>query len=67
MDTPLALKPAPVALRPEIVTFAFPLFVSVVVSEVLVFTVTFPKLRLDGLALSDSVGATPVPLKLMVN
>jgi hypothetical protein len=47
----------------EIVTFEFPLFVSVVFKELVVPTFTFPKLRLVGFAPSRKVGAIPVPLK----
>jgi hypothetical protein len=47
----------------EIVTFVFPLLVSVALSEVLLPTFTFPKLKPVGFAASRKVGATPVPLK----
>jgi hypothetical protein len=49
---PLAANPAPVTVTPEIVTFEFPLFTSVELSELLMPMVTFPKLKLVGLALS---------------
>ena len=49
-ETPLALNPAPETLTPEIVTFELPVFVSVVVSWLLVFRLTLPKLKLVGLA-----------------
>jgi len=51
---PLALNPVPtgVGVTLEIVTFEFPLFVSVALKELVFPTVTFPKLRLAGLALS---------------
>jgi hypothetical protein len=64
--TPLALNPAPVVVTPEIVTFALPVFVSVEVCELDVFTVCVPKLKLAGLADSVCVDTTPVPVKLMV-
>jgi hypothetical protein len=63
--TPLVLNPAPVIVTPEIVTFEFPLFVSVAPNELLLPTFTFPKLRLVGLAASKNVAATPVPVKGM--
>jgi hypothetical protein len=50
--TPLVLNPVPVTVTPEIVTFEFPLFVTVVFSELLPPMSTFPKLKLVGLALS---------------
>jgi hypothetical protein len=45
------------------VTFEFPLFVSVTLSELLLPTFTFPKLRVVGFDPSRKVGATPVPLR----
>jgi len=65
--TPLALKPAPVALKLEIVTLEFPLLVSVAVSELLLPSLTFPKLRLDVLNPRIRVAATPVPLRVIVS
>jgi hypothetical protein len=47
---PLALNPVPVGVTLEIVTFEFPLFVSVALKELVFPTFTFPKLRLVGLA-----------------
>jgi hypothetical protein len=61
-ETPLVLNPAPVSVTPEIVIFEFPLFVSVTLSELLLPTLMFPNVRLVGLALSEYVAATPVPL-----
>src|SRR6266446_3327389 len=52
----------PVTVTLEIVTFAFPLFVRVAPSELLLPIFTFPKLRIVGLAPSKNVAATPVPL-----
>jgi hypothetical protein len=49
----LALKPLPADVTPEIITFEFPVFVSVTPTEVLAFTVTLPKLTLVGLAPSS--------------
>ncbi len=63
--TPLALKPAPVTVTPEMVTLEFPLLVSVTGNALLPPTLTLPKLRLVGLAPSRKVGTTPVPLRAM--
>jgi hypothetical protein len=49
--TPVALKPAPVAPTPEIITFEFPVFVSVTFTVALLPSLTLLKLKLDGLAL----------------
>src|SRR5260370_18170763 len=64
--TPLALKPAPVTVTPEMVTLEFPLLVSVTGNPLLPPTFTLPKLRLVGLAPSRKVAATPLPLSGMV-
>src|SRR5947209_19537251 len=64
--TPLALKPAPVTVTPEMVTVEFPLLVSVTGNPLLPPTFTLPKLRLVGLAPSRKVAATPVPLSGIV-
>src|SRR6267143_5606237 len=64
--TPLALKPAPVAVTPEMVTLEFPLLVSVTGNPLLPPTFTLPKLRLVGLAPSKNVASTPVPLRVRV-
>jgi hypothetical protein len=64
--TPLLLYPVPVTVTPEIVTFEFPLLVSVVVNELLLPTLTLPKLKLDALNPSTRVAATPVPLSEIV-
>jgi len=63
--TPLSLYPVPNTVTLEIVTFEFPLLVSVVVNELLLPTFTFPKLKLDELSPRTRVAATPVPLKEM--
>ncbi len=65
--TPLGLKPAPVALTPERVTFVFPLFVRTTLSELVDPLFTLPKLKLVGLAPSTRVVATPVPPKGIVS
>lgn len=59
---PLRLKPVPLMLTCEIVTLAPPVFVTVSDSELLLPTVTLPKLRLAGFA-PRVPGATPVPDK----
>ncbi len=64
--TPLALKPAPVTVTPEMVTLEFPLLVSVTGNPLLAPTFTLPKLRLVGFAPSRKVAATPVPLSGIV-
>ena len=48
---PVALKPVPVAVTPEIMTFEFPVFVSVTFTDALLPSLTLLKLKLDGLAL----------------
>lgn len=65
--TPLDVKPAPVVVTLEIVMLEFPLFVSVVVNELLLPSFTLPKDRLDGFALSERVGLDPVPERLIVS
>src|SRR5712691_6762178 len=65
--TPLALKPAPVTVTPEMVTLEFPLLVSVTGNPLLPPTFTLPKLRLVGFAPSRKVAAAPVPLRAIVN
>jgi hypothetical protein len=64
--TPLSLYPVPDTVTLEIVTFEFPLFVSVVVNELLLPTLTLPKGRLDELSPRTLVAATPVPLREIV-
>lgn len=59
--SPLMLKPDPVMLAWEMVALAFPLFVSVIVCELLLPTATFPNAKLPGLASSDALVATPLP------
>jgi hypothetical protein len=64
-ETPLALNSA-LEVTPETVMLEFPLFVSVEVSWLELFTLIVPKLKLAGLAVRIRVAATPVPLKLIV-
>ena len=66
-DTPMALKPTPATVAPEIVTFAFPLFVTEADCDVLVPSLTLPNARLVGLVTSDKVGDDPVPVRLIVS
>ena len=56
------LKPVPVAPTLDIVTLAFPLFVKVTLSALLLPTLTLPKLKLVVLSPNSFVAATPVPL-----
>ena len=69
MLTPLALKPPPVTftLTPEMVTLVLPLFVRVAVSELLLPTLTLPKLKLDVLRPKSFVAASPVPLSAIAS
>src|SRR6266478_943787 len=60
---PLALNPVPDAVTLEIVTFEFPLLVSVAPSELLPPTLTVPKPRLVGLMPRVKVAAIPVPFR----
>jgi hypothetical protein len=64
---PAAVKPFPDKVTLEIVTLALPVLVRVVESEPLLSSSTFPKLRVEGLALSDAVAARPVPERLMAS
>lgn len=60
--TPLALNAAPVTPTFEMVTLALPLLVSATLSELLLPTFTFPKLKLVVLNPNTLVEAMPVPL-----
>jgi hypothetical protein len=65
-ETLLALKPAPKAVTPEIVTLELPVFLSVT-PRVLVAPVSIlPKLKLDGLALIASVEALTVSVAALL-
>ena len=64
--TPLALKPVPEAVALEIVTFEFPVLVSVTFSELLLPSFTLLKFKLVGFALNRCVDAWPVPLSEIV-
>ncbi len=56
-ESPLMLKPAPVTVASETVRRRVPLFLRVTVLVLLLPTVTFPKARLVGLALSSLLAA----------
>jgi hypothetical protein len=56
------LNPAPVTSTLEIVTFAFPLFVRIALSELLLPTTTLPKSRLFVLEVRSAVAAVVLPL-----
>jgi hypothetical protein len=60
VETPLALKPAPEMLTPEIVTFEFPLLVNVTIWLPVLDRFTLPKLKLEALEFSTSVAAFTV-------
>jgi hypothetical protein len=61
-EMPLAVKPGPVRLTLEMVTLELPVLESVTPMVVVAPVVTFPKLRLAGLALRRVAAATAVPL-----
>jgi hypothetical protein len=65
-NTPLALRPAPEMLTLETVTLEFPVLVSFVVRRLLPPTLTFPKFKLVGLALSSLVAALTVSVALLL-
>ena len=66
-ETPLVVKTALGVVTLEIVRFEFPELVSEMLSELLAPTVTLPKLKVDGLALSCRLAAAPVPLRASVS
>src|SRR6267154_2454310 len=49
--TPLALKPEPVTSTPPMIAISFPVFVSIIPSESVLSTSTFPKSKVPALAL----------------
>jgi hypothetical protein len=61
VERPVWLKPVPDTVICENVRVALPLLVSVMVCELLLPTVTLPKLTLVGLA--EICGCVPVPLR----
>jgi hypothetical protein len=63
---PLIAKPPPLTLPPETLTLVLPVLDNLTVWLLLLPTVTFPKLRLVGLAVSCIVVVTPVPLRAIV-
>jgi len=65
--TPLVLNAVPVTVTAEIVRLEFPTLVSVVFSELVLPTFTFPKIKFAGFAPRRKVAAAPVPLREMAN
>ena len=63
-DNPLMLKPVPETPPCEIVTMLVPEFVSVIICDPPLPTRTFPKFKLEGLAVR--VPCTAAPLKAIV-
>lgn len=63
---PIMLKPAPVAVTPEIVVLAVPEFVSVMVCDPVLPTATLPKAALAGVALKVELCVTPLPVRIIV-
>lgn len=66
VESPTAVKPAPVALTAEIVALVLPLFVKVMVCWPLLPTDTFPNATLPGLAVNVELVDTPLPTKVTV-
>ena len=66
VETPLVVILVPVMPTLEIVTSEFPAFDSATLKVLLVPADTFPKLKLPAPALRSVVGATPVPLTVML-
>ena len=66
-EMPLALTPAPETFTLDTVTFVLPVFVTVMLCVLLLFTFTLPKLAVDVLKLRVRVAATPVPLVEIVS
>lgn len=65
MFTPLTEKPVPVTPTFEMVTLALPLLVSATLSELLLPSLTLPKLKFVVLNPNTLVEATPVPVRAM--
>lgn len=66
LETPLALKPAPDMVTPEMVTVELPVFVSVTFWLLVVETFTFPKLNEEVLELRTSVPAFTVSVAALL-
>jgi hypothetical protein len=64
---PLMLKPAPEALKAEIVSDSFPVFVSVMVCGLLLPTATLLKFSLLGLIDNWACVCVAVPLRMIVS
>ena len=67
LPPPLVVIPAPLIVTPENVTLELPVFFSVTASVFELPTMSFPKLKLVGVAVSARVAVTPVPLTVNVN
>ena len=67
LTPPLVVIPAPLMVIPESVTLELPVFVSVTGSVFEFPTISFPKLRLAGVAVTARVALTPVPLTVIVS
>jgi hypothetical protein len=59
-DIPVAVKPEPETLTPEIVIWPVPAFVNVTLRTLVADTVTLPKFKLVALGLRIKVGAFTV-------
>jgi hypothetical protein len=66
-EIPLALKPEPLTLTLEIFMLKFPVFVNVVLKDLLLPGVTVPKFKLAGLTASEVFAAEPVPVTLITS
>ncbi|HEY6442008.1 MAG TPA: hypothetical protein VIY66_01570 [Candidatus Acidoferrales bacterium] len=61
-ETPLALKLAPLTFTLDTFMLKFPVFVNVVLKDLLLPGVTVPKFKLAGLTPSEVLAAEPVPV-----
>lgn len=62
LETPPALKPAPLTLTLDMSMLEFPMFVNVELKDLLLPGVTVPKFKLAGLTPSELLAAEPVPV-----
>lgn len=65
-EPPVLVNAAPETVRAVMLTFAFPELVRVVVNWLLPPMATELKFKFAGLGVSTSVGATPVPVRVIV-
>ena len=65
-EIPVSEYRVPETLTFDTVTLEFPAFVKVTLSMLLFPTVTFPKFRLEVLAVRSAVAAAPVPVNVTV-